>query len=264
MNTVAGLGARIAQTLGLNALPVAGVLGDWWSSGTALALYWIEGVVVIVLISARIALHRRWTRKAGHGFQGHFRSSTETQRATQRPGSFLSSYLIIAIPFTLAHGLFLGVLLFMLTHNRPDLGIAVNAASLRTGGLGMLCFLALGFLIDLVSLRHQSFRWLERMTERALGRIFVVHLTIIFGVGALALFDAPMGLLGVFAALKALVDLGSIMPHKELAPEPPRWLRWMNRFPGRGGETFNAYWRRTEESERQRREANERVLATPD
>jgi len=260
VSNVAGLGARIAQTLGLNALPVAGVIGEWWTSGTALALYWIEGVVVIALMSARIALHRRWTRKAGHGVQGHFRASTEQQRAHQRPGSFLGSYLIVAIPFTLAHGLFLGVLLFMLSHNRPDLGISVDAASLRIGGLGMLAFLALGFVIDLASLRRQSFRWMERMTERALSRIFVVHMTIIIGVGALAIADAPMGLLGVFAVLKALVDIGAFMPQKELGPEPPRWLRWMNRFPARDGESFDAYWRRTEENERRRREANERVL----
>jgi hypothetical protein len=260
ISVAAGI-TRAAQAVGVNAIPAAGVIGAWWSSGTALALYWIEGALVIGLMAARIALHRRWTRKAGHGHAAQFKARSRRGRhATPRAGSFLGSYLLVAIPFTLAHGLFLGLLLFMIAQNRPDLGVVVEAGALRTGAIAMLAFLAVGFAADLAFLAQQPFRWIERLTERSLGRVVVMHLVIIFGVMGLALTDSPMWLIGGFAGLKALVELGAFLPEKELGPQPPAWLRWMNRLPAKDGETFDTYWRRTEASERSRREANERVL----
>jgi len=252
---------RALQALGANAVPVAGVIGQWWTSGTALALYWIEGVLVIAFMAARIALHRALTHKAGHLSRGAFRARGDRERASPGAGSFLASYLFVAIPFTLVHGVFLGFLLFMLTLNRPELGVTVNLDTLRIGVVGILAFVTVGFVGDLFFIRNQSFRWLEQLTERSLGRIFVLHLTIIFGMAGLAIFDAPMALLGVFAALKALVELGGLFPGKEPGPEPPGWLGWMRRIPSKDGESFDAYWRRTYEAERRRQAANERVVA---
>lgn len=258
-----GLVGRVAQVLGLNAVPVAGYFGEGWSQGTALATYWVESLLVILFVSTRIALHRKWTRKAGH-----FRVATFTQQTRegrQQPGavgsgSLLSSYLGIAIPFTLVHGLFLGLLLFFFLPQRfgTDAGVAV--VDLGKGALGVLALLAVGFAIDLVSLRERSFRWLEIGTQNALGRIFVVHMTILFGMGAVAFFGAPGALFAVFAGLKTLFDLGGVLPHRELERQPPRALRFLDRFRGADGESFSAYWRRTEEREQAIREENERVV----
>ncbi len=257
---IGGVVGRIAQVLGLNAVPVAGFFGQGWSPGTALAIYWVESLFVILFVSLRIVWHRRWTRKAGH-----YRRPSFTQQKAGAPspigsGSLLSAYLGVALPFTLVHGIFLGALLFLFLPQAfgSEAGVALD--DLGKGALGVLAFLVIGLGFDLVSLGSRSFRWLEMGTQRAMGRIFVVHMTIVFGMGASMFFHAPTALFGLFAGLKTLFDLGGALPHRELELAPPRWLRFLDRFKGRDGESFSDYWRRTESAERQVREENEQVF----
>lgn len=256
-----GLLGRLAQVLGLNSIPVAGIFGEGWSQGTALAIYWIEGLFVIVLIGLRVSLHRRWTRKAGHARQAvmTMRINGKTTKTTM-PSSLLRGYLSAAIPFTLAHGLFLAIILFVFLPQEFGPEAGVSLADMKLGIVGILVFLVLGFAIDLVHLKDKSFRWIELLTQRALGRIFVVHLTIIFGMMAAAFFHAPGGLFILFAALKTMVDLGGLVPDKELSLEPPRWAKRLDGLKGKDGETFSESWRRTELEARRQREANELVL----
>ena len=256
-----GIG-RLLQVLGLNSVPALGLFERGWSSGTALAFYWVEGALAILFIAARIVLHRRLTHKAGHSSAGQFSNQAGARRARAGRGSvtFLGSYLGVAIPFTLAHGFFLSALLFLFAKNRPEAGTQVDFAALSLGVAGAAIFLVVGFLFDLVGLRERPFRWLERFTERSLGRVFVVHLTIIFGMLATAWTDGPRGFFVVFVALKTLTDLGSLAPERELGLRPPWWLGWLDRMPAQKGESFSAYWARTERDQQARRAANERVL----
>src|SRR6185295_3720279 len=57
---------RAFQLVGLNSVPVVGVLAVGWSDGTALALYWCESVLGALLVALRIRLHRKATNKRGH------------------------------------------------------------------------------------------------------------------------------------------------------------------------------------------------------
>jgi hypothetical protein len=250
---------RVAQALGVNSVPALGILGGGWSAGTALALYWLESVLVIVVVAARIVLHRRWTRKAGH-WSGRLTIQRQGRPAETRRTTLLRSYLGVAIPFTLAHGLFLSALLFLVFRDRPEGDFRVSLPDLRAGLLGVSVLIAVGFVLDLVGLRDRPFRWIERGTERALGRVFVVHLTIVLGMFATVWTDGPAGLFMVFVGLKTLFDLGSILPERELALDPPRWLRGLDRVKGKDGETFSEHWRRTEEAARRQRESNEQPL----
>lgn len=261
-----GFLGKILQVLGLNGVPVAGFLGEGWSSGTALALYWLEGVLVILFLSLRIVLHRRWTKKAGHWRSPSFtRASSEPGRSVPSEprrggGSLLAGYLGVAVPFTLVHGLFLGLLLLLFLPREFGASAGVSFVDLRMGLAGVFAFLLLGFAIDLVSLRRKPFRWLELMTHRALGRIFVVHLTILGGVFAMMYWHAPAGLFLVFAGLKTLIDFGGAFPHQELTLDPPRWAKHLDRVKTADGESFSEHWRRTEAHEQRLREENERVV----
>jgi len=256
-----GILGRLLQVLGLNAVPVAGFFGEGWSSGTALATYWVEGVLVIPFLAARIALHRRRTRKRGHyRAPGFSNQKADAPPAPLGSGTLLGGYLAVAIPFTLVHGVFLALLLFLFLPREFGPESSVSLPDLGMGTIGVLAFLVLGFAIDLVALGDRSFRWMEVVTQRAMGRIFVVHMTILFGMGAAAFLHAPSALFGVFAGLKTLFDLGSAFPHRELALEPPRWAKLLDRLPVKGGESFADYWRRTELAARALREENELAL----
>ena len=56
-----------------------------------------------------------------------------------------------------------------------------------------------------------------------MGRIVVVHLTLIFGLMAVGLTDAPSALFGVFVVLKTMYSLSLVLPQWEPAT-PPVWL----------------------------------------
>lgn len=57
--------------------------------------------------------------------------------------------------------------------------------------------------------------------------------------------ETPGAFFGVFVALKAVSDVGSILPQWN-PREPPRWLvKATSLFPKQKGESFEDYWRRT-------------------
>lgn len=261
---IPGLG-RLLQALGVNGVPAAGVLGDGWSIGTALLLYWLETVVVIGLVSVRIVLHRRWTRRAGHWAVDYTVTNTSRGRKTVRHGktTFLAGFLMVMIPFTAGHGLFVMLLAFLLLPQEGGEAARVSLAHVKLGAAAMGAFLALGLVFDLVGMRERSFGWIERISQRAQGRMFITHLTIIFGMGAMAYFDGPMGLFLVFAGLKLLADLGGLFANDDvqLAPDPPKWLAGLDRLgKKKDGKTFAEHYRESVLADQRKREDNERVL----
>src|SRR3954467_12002220 len=50
----------------VNAVPLYGVHNLGWSASTVVALYWSENLALAFFTCARIALHRKLTRKRGH------------------------------------------------------------------------------------------------------------------------------------------------------------------------------------------------------
>ena len=51
---------RFAETLGVNSLPVVGLVAGDWSWSTALGVYWFENLIAAALVALRLLLHRRW------------------------------------------------------------------------------------------------------------------------------------------------------------------------------------------------------------
>lgn len=252
---------RLLQAIGVNTVPAAGYFGSAWSIGTTLSLYWIETVFVTLLITLRIVLHRRWTRKAGHWNVPFETRTTSAGRTSVRRGktTFLAGFLLVMGIFTAAHGIFLALMVFLVVPKEAP-SEAVAFADLQAGATAMATVLGLGLAVDLVGIRDRPFRWIERMAGLAQGRMVVTHLTIILGMGAMAIWNAPWALFAVFIGLKSLIDFGGVFPERDAGPDPPRWLAWLDRFgPNKDGLTFSAHYRKSSEDERRSREANERV-----
>lgn len=258
IRSLGGKLARLGQVLGINAVPMAGFFGAGWSQASALAVYWLEGALTIAFVAARITLHRRWTQKLGH----YRRATFEHQRGEPGAlgsGSLLGSYLSVAIPFTAVHGLFLAVILFFFLPGKFPEAARLSVGDIQKGVSGVIAFLILGFLVDLVGLRQRTFRSIELATERAMGRIFIVHLTILVGVAASVYFEGPAAFFGVFAGLKLLFDLGGLLPQREFEATPPWVARWLDRLPAPHGETFTERWRKEQEAAARLRAENETV-----
>jgi hypothetical protein len=209
--SLGGVAVRLAQAFGINAVPLAGYFGAGWSAGTALAVYWVESMFVIAFMSARIALHRHLTRKAGHFRPPSWLRAPGDPVPEVGSGSLLGGYLGMALFFTLAHGIFLAVLLLLVLPEELGTMAAIGPADLGRGAVGVIAFVVLGFVIDTVSLRKRSFGWIEQLTALAMGRILVVHLTIVLGMGTFLFFGAPGAVFALFALLKTLVDVTTVI-----------------------------------------------------
>ncbi len=225
---------HVLSLLGVIAVPAAGWFFADWSGPTTLAVYWFETLAACLFIIARIAIHQRWSPRRGH-FRYNAPSAGGRGVQTSR---FITGFAVTSLVFCAAHGLFLGAIVFVLHHNGESGVIDVNWRSVgfswRSVGFGclsVLLFLALDFVTDLLTLRRWSFLDIEQTTQRALSRVVVIHLTLIFGFFGLALTDAPGALFGVFVVLKSMSALSVALPQWEPA-EPPKWLsRIMNRVP---------------------------------
>jgi hypothetical protein len=147
--------------------------------------------------------------------------------------------------------------LFMLDHNGRGSLAGVDWRSVKLGCLYVLVALAIDFVVDLRSVRQWSFWQIEVMANRSLGRVMVVHLTLVFGMFAAAMTDAS-ALFGVFVVLKTLYTLSMALPQWEPAAAPKGLSRVMNRLPNvRQGPRFEDAWAKGRVEEAERRESNE-------
>lgn len=246
----------LLTALGLNAVPAFGWFVGEWSAGTTLLLYWLETLVGTVLVAARILLHRRIRPSRGHW---DYRAPQGQGAPSSRSSTFLSAFLVPAIAFSLFHGVFLGVIGFMMIskHHSPEARIEADA--LLAGLLGVALFQLADFVFDLIWLRTRPFAWMERLGNVTISRVLVIHLTIIGGMAAVMLTGANRNFFGVFIVLKTLLNLGLVIPQYQ-PKTPPRWLSsLMDRVPGKKMKdaNFAEFWKRTDAEEAGRVARNE-------
>jgi hypothetical protein len=262
---IPGMG-RGLRALGVSGVPATGYFGAGWSIGTLLLLYWLETILMTVVVAALIVLHRRRTRKAGHWNSQYTVTTTRKGRTTTRSGetTFLKSFLAVMVPFTAGHGVFVAAFAFLVFPEEMGSAARVSGEALGDGMLAIALFLLVSLLFDLPGIGGRPFRWVESQANRAQGRMIVTHLTIIFGAAAMAAFEAPLAFLAVFVALKSLVDLGGLLPDRQAQPKVPRVAKALGRrLPKKEGKSFGEHYREALEAEQQKAEANEEVLPPP-
>lgn len=220
---------KLAETLGLNSLPLVGVFAGDWSWSTVFSVYWAENLIATALIGLRLWLHARWRRAA---------EATPDAAATKPAGPFV----VTALVFTVAHGAFLILIFALVTKVAPDLG------ELRQGLIALAVVQGLAFGVDLWTLEQWPAARVNERADHMLGRVVLVHVSIIAGMFAFAFFDTQWAFFACFAGLKALSDAAQFLPRAAAGDpsKPPRWLAAIaNRFPKQKGESFEAYWART-------------------
>jgi hypothetical protein len=237
-----GVAVRLLQLLGLNAVPLAGLFFAGWSPATALALYWCENVVGSALVAARIAMHRSATRTRGHwrthlGLQitGTVKVAGRKKPADVAPKTLLAEFVWGTAAFTLAHGIFLGLLLIGMMKVEPD------RAELRNGLFAMVGIQLVGFAWDSFTIGERPFAWVKALAERSFARVVLVHLAIIGGAFLTFGRPHPERFFLVFGALKLASDLASWLPLSLPPPDPerpPRVMAWL------AGDRFREHWRR--------------------
>lgn len=236
---------KYASVLGINAVPIGGLAVADWPAGTALTLYWLEGLFAVLLVGLRIELHRRWSGKRGH-FRAHAPARVTVQgtrldgtRLDQAP-SFLAEYLVQAAVFNALAGVALFLALGAVLGETP------RRADVALGLSGLVAFQLVAFAADLPALGGRPFLWLRRVAMNSLGRAAWTFLGVLVAWFVAARTASPAAFLLVVAAAKLLADLAAQarmqgIEERLAGPRPPRWLTAAMRALGRG-EGFEAYW----------------------
>lgn len=215
---------RLLFALLINAIPLYGVEFQGWSGTTVIVLYWFENLLVTVFTCARIALHRQLTRK-----RGHWRRDVLTGGRSNSGASLhlLGEYSLFAFMFTLAHGVFVGAFVLIARSGEVrDAAWQFSSEQFARGALWMLAAILLEFLFDAATIRSRSFAWIKALAGLGMGRVFVLQLTLIFGMWAMKVMDSPIAMVYALIGFKTLWDLVSSttrMQATDLPKEPPKW-----------------------------------------
>jgi len=208
----------------VNAVPLYGAKELGWSPSNIVVLYWFENLLIAVFTCARIALHRKLTRKRGHWRKGQLGTKVNDKPSGQ---GLLGEYALMAFVFTLAHGIFVAAFVFIGRENHPgDVLWAFSAEQFRQGAMWMAAALAAEFLVDAASIRSRSFAWIKAYVGQRMGRVVIMHLAIIFGMWGMMATESPFAVLYVLIGLKTLWDLAASNASAKadtLPAEPPGW-----------------------------------------
>jgi hypothetical protein len=249
----------LLTALGLNAVPAVGWFVGEWSAGTMLVLYWLETLIGTLLLAARIIIHRRIRPSKGH-WDYHAPQGQAPQ--TSGRSTYLAAFLVPALVFTVAHGIFLAALGFMAIKNNLSPEARVDVHNLLAGLIGIGVFQGVDFILDLVWLRTRPFAWIEKLGQITLSRVIVVHLTIIGGMAAVMFTGANRNFFGVFIFLKTMLQCSLVLPQYD-PKTPPSWLsHLMDRIgsPKYKNETFAQFWKQTDDQEAARLARNEKQM----
>jgi hypothetical protein len=201
-----GFLAALLYALLMNGLPLAAVVYTGGAPAVLLLLYWFETVLMVVTGAVRIVLHRRATRKAGHYIAAAASSSKDANASSVRAAlggenDFLKGFLSITVIFTIAHGVFVLLLVFLFKMagavSWQDARWALDYAIVVQGAF---------LLWDLPQLRSWSFAQLSSRIGQVQIRVLVTQLGLIFGMMATGMTGSPWGLVGTFVGMRALCD----------------------------------------------------------
>lgn len=191
---------RLVEAIGVNALPIGGVVAGGWSQATALSLYWWENLAAGLFIAARLLLHQRWNP-----------GTPLPANRLQQPGQFF----VTTLAFTIAHGVFLAAVFALVLKAGPDAG-HLRAAIVPLAGLQ-----AFAFGVDAWTLATWPQARVHALADHLLGRVVLVHLSLIAGLVLYGAVDREWAFFTCFATLKGLSDLARFLPRSWALPAPP-------------------------------------------
>jgi hypothetical protein len=218
--------SRLVQALGINSIPIVGVFFDDWSTATTLVVYWSETLLAAVFTAARIAVHRKFTRKKGHYRDRWERSPrSEKQQAPprQRFKTFLAGFLVGSLTLTAGLGLFLALLLATVLEG------TIDRATIESGVFWMIVAQAAGFGWDLFGIREKPFAWVRDAANDLMGRVVLVHLAMLTGMFVLSWYGGEAtAFFGTFVMMKFAADvIGLVARYRTAQTAPGKTPAWM-------------------------------------
>lgn len=153
---------RLAAVLGVNTIPALGWLRETWSAEVAMLLYYLETVAVILLVGGMVRLIVPVVDERGLSIAG------ERNRLAR-------SYVFFMLVFAAGIGLFLGLALWRL------LGVPIPWRSVGVAMAVIVVLQLVAYGWEAYRLRPLDITDAERLVNRDMGRITILHLGVLFG-----------------------------------------------------------------------------------
>ncbi len=179
-----------AAVMGVNAVPVLGWLRETWTAETAMLLYYLETVAVLLLAGVLVRLAVPAADARGIPI------------AAKR-NKLVRDYWLVMGGFAFVIGVFLAVMLLLFR------GIAVPWAAVGAAMVVIVALQLFAYGWEAYQLRPLDMADAETLISRDMGRIAILHLGVLFGV-FLAAFRTEW-FVWPFLVLKTIVDIGTIL-----------------------------------------------------
>ena len=199
--------SRLFLAGGQNVVPLSGWFLAGWTPGTTLLLFWFENLALSIFLAARIAAHWVATRKRGHA------------------SGFLKTFLLTSLAFTLAHGVFLFFVLGMLLKD------TVNREDVIAGLQWMLAAQVASLVFDMWNIGGWPFAEIRARTDWMMGRVVMVHLSILFGMFLFMWMEQPWWFFSIFIGPEG--DDGHRQPRAAVAAEGAAGVAGQHHEPAR-------------------------------
>jgi hypothetical protein len=219
----------LAYALLMGAIPLIDVIWQGRSPAALLLLFWFETVLLLATESIRIVAHRRATSKTGHyapigTVSDHRANAADTVKALGDGGTYLRGFLTTTAVFTVAHGVFVLLLVFLFDVGGPLTWQDARVALAWAAGVQLVYLAA-----DLARIRDWTFARLAESCGTASMRVLVTQLGLILGVPMVGITGSPWGMIGTFVVLRAVADasiawLYGLMRQRDLPPGFARFL----------------------------------------
>lgn len=186
----ATLATPVLGALGMNAVPVVGLVWGNWPLPTAMVVYLAEALLVVACTALRLRLlgPERWKTPDGK----------LQSRAEQIQG-----FLTLGGAFWAGAGVFL----IAITVKARMLDLDLTMRALGPALLWLAAIQLLGIVADLLILRRVAQEQAETWIAQGLGRVFLIYLAVFAGV-FLAIFFQAAWFVVPFMVLKLIVDVG--------------------------------------------------------
>lgn len=204
---------RLASVCGAQSVPLGGVLGADWTPTTGLALFWIESLA-LALVAVALALLVRWDerrrtlrgrRSAAGAEPGTAARRREIAAANIDPGAIFGFHVGSLVAF----GVFLGGLLFMLSHRTE--GIYVDREALAWGSAAIVGFVVIGAAGELRGFRRLPAADVAARVDACTSRWAMFWMLGFFGPLLVSIFGRPALFFVLFGSLKALWEVGRFL-----------------------------------------------------
>lgn len=203
---------ELLATVARHAVPLNGLFGRDWHPVTALGVYWLESVLLVLVATLLcVLLARRTAPDTLLAAQAD--GDDEAVRAIKAERSALAAAHIEPGPVLLFHlgslvffGVFLSALLFVMVQNGKIPG-PIPWGELVDGGQVMAIVIAIGLMMDLWAFRRMRVDDVASRVNACLARWALLWLLGFAGTAILIFTDRPSFFFGFFAGLKVLFEV---------------------------------------------------------